>query len=247
MPLRSPERLGEIAPLGDDTVERRADALEPTLGVGELRRRRREAHQRRGAAVFFVEAFQLAATFRQRHSGQCAAIGIDQKVEHDEQRRRFRRQALHAAHRRMNPLQQRIERERTAGRDRELAVEHEFPRLERPQRRHEIGKIPRHQPARFRLDLDLCAVAERQRAKAVPLRLVLPLLADRNRIDGERLHRQERQRERQGHVETRRRRDKSDRGAEDEDGAPGDQSKAEDVVPLNPSATARRTVVAIPG
>ena len=62
----------------------------------------------------------------------------------DEERRRFRRELLHAALRRMDALQQRIERKRAADRDDDLAVENECRRLEararpRPARENNVS------------------------------------------------------------------------------------------------------------
>ncbi len=83
------------------------------------------------AKCFARERLQPLAALRQRLVDQRRAVGVGQQIEHDQQRRRLRRELLHAARRRMNALQQRVERERPAVGHHDLAVEHEVLRLER--------------------------------------------------------------------------------------------------------------------
>ena len=137
---------------------------------------------------FRANASSRCAAGRQRLVGQHGAVGVLQQIEHDQQRRRFLGELLHAARRRMDALQQRVEREHLAFGHDDLAVEHEGLGLERAHRLDHVGEIARQRLAGFRLQRDRVAVAEYEAAEAVPLRLVLPLGAGRNLIDRQGLH-----------------------------------------------------------
>ena len=89
----------------------------------------------------------------------------------------------------MDALEQGVEGKRRSLRHDDFAVEHEHFRLELADGFDQLGKIPRQRMTGLRLQLDLGAVAEHEAAKAIPFRLVLPVLALRNLIDGKRLHR----------------------------------------------------------
>ena len=72
----------------------------------------------------------------------------------------------------MDALLQRLEVQAAVGGDDDLAVEHAPLRELRLERRHEFGEVARHRPLVAAAELDLVAVAEDDRAEAVPLRLV---------------------------------------------------------------------------
>jgi hypothetical protein len=99
----------------------------------------------------------------------------------------------------MNALKQRVERKRAITRDHDLAVEDERLCLELADRVDQFGIVAGERLPRFRLQLDLVAVAKCQAAKAVPLRLVLPLLAGRDVVDRQRFHRRQGGMQRQNH------------------------------------------------
>lgn len=82
----------------------------------------------------------------------------------------------------MNPLKECIEREASPGKNRYLTIEHEVPRLQRGDGLHNLWKIARQRLLGFGLELDVCAIAESNAAKSVPLRFILPLFPLRNCI-----------------------------------------------------------------
>src|SRR5262245_9528845 len=181
--------VGQIAALGDDAVETRADAFQPAFRIAELRRRRRQPDALGAPAIPAEKAFQRGTPFLERATSQQRAIGIDQEIENDQQGRGFLGESLHAARRGMNSLQQRVEGECAVGRNDDFGVEDELLRLERADRRDQLRKISRHRPARFRPHSAFPAVAKAKAAKACPLRPVLPLRPDRDRIDRQCFHR----------------------------------------------------------
>ena len=101
---------------------------------------------------------------------------------------------------RMDALEEIVEREGAALRHDDLAVEHEAPGLEGGRGRDQFGKIARQRLAGFRLQFDTVTVAEEKTAEAVPFRLVLPVLALRDRVHGQGFHRREGSFERQRHA-----------------------------------------------
>src|SRR5688572_1736028 len=88
----------------------------------------------------------------------------------------------------MNPLQQRIERKPASLRNGDLAVEHEVSRLELRQCSGHFGAVTRERLQRLRLKLHLGTIAKRNAPKAVPLRLVLPLLSLRSDVHRQGFH-----------------------------------------------------------
>src|SRR5262249_39688912 len=83
--------VGKIAPpLGDHAIEDCADALEPSFGIGKARGRRRQPQQFLAPAMSLEKDFEDIAALAQRLTDQAAAVGSDQNVEYDKQRRRFR-------------------------------------------------------------------------------------------------------------------------------------------------------------
>ena len=89
----------------------------------------------------------------------------------------------------MDALQQVVERKCAAGRHHDFAVEYERLRLELARRLDDLREVARERLAGLGLQLDLIAVAKHQTAKAVPLRLVLPLAAMRHFVHGQSFHR----------------------------------------------------------
>ncbi len=69
---------------------------------------------------------------------------------------------------------QRVEGERVADGNRQLAVDHERVRLEAGQHGHDFGEIAPERLARFRPELDLVARAKGEATEPVPFRLELP-------------------------------------------------------------------------
>ena len=183
--------LDGIAPLGHDAIERSAHALEPALGLGELRGCGRHPDARHAAQPFMCEGFEFRPALAQWSLDQRLAIGVRQEIEHDEERRRFRRELLHAALRWMDPLQQGIERKRPIDRNDDLPIEDECRGLDAAYRVDQLREIARQRLARFRLQLDLVAVAEDEAAEAIPFRLVLPFLPGRDVVDRQGFHRWE--------------------------------------------------------
>ena len=124
MPVRSPELIGEIAPFGDDAVERCAGRLEPRLGVGEPCRRRRQPDRFRTRGSICGKNASSPARARPASSRSASwPSASDQQIEQYQQRRRFDGKLTDPARRRMNALQQRIERKSAADRHDDLAVE----------------------------------------------------------------------------------------------------------------------------
>jgi hypothetical protein len=146
------------------------------------------------------ELLQQRPALAQRPLDQRLAARIGEQIERDHQRRRLLRQPLDPARRRMDALEQGVERERPAVRHDDLAVEHEALGAQRLGGGDDLGEIAGERLAGFRLQLDLGAVAEHQAAEAVPFRLVLPLRPGRDLVDRERLHRRKRGMQRERHT-----------------------------------------------
>src|SRR6266480_5609370 len=89
----------------------------------------------------------------------------------------------------MQPQLQFVEDERALHRDRQLAIENKAFRRDSLKRFDDVREVTRQRLPRFRLQENFVAVAKRNAAKAVPLRLVLPLVAGGNGIDGTSFHR----------------------------------------------------------
>ena len=83
---------------------------------------------------------------------------------------------------------QRGERKRVPHRQDQFAIQHEAAGPKPPQRLGDLGKVAGQRLARFAHQFHRVAVAECQAAKAVPLRLELPVLAGRQFIRQPRLH-----------------------------------------------------------
>ena len=71
----------------------------------------------------------------------------------------------------------------------QFAIENETFRGDSLERFDDVRKIAGERLARFRLQENFRAITKRDATEAVPLRLVLPFVADGNFVDGTRLHR----------------------------------------------------------
>src|ERR1044072_7752524 len=89
----------------------------------------------------------------------------------------------------MNALQQIIKRQSILNGNYEFAVEHKLRRLHLQQSGDNFREVTFEWLARLRLQLDRLAVAERKTAKAVPLGLVLPVVAGGYLAHQQRFHR----------------------------------------------------------
>src|SRR6185503_7206738 len=97
----------------------------------------------------------------------------------------------------MNTQQQIVEGQTSVDRNHDLAVENELLRLERLNRLDDLREIARKRLSRLGLNRDGVAGAEDDRAKAIPLRLELPMVAERDLVQTLRFHRRKRRLERQ--------------------------------------------------
>ena len=93
------------------------------------------------------EGFQRAAALAQRPVGQRHAVGTGQQIERDQQRGRFFRQFLDPARRRMNALEQGVEREGAVLRHHDLAIEDKRLGFQRQDGGDQLWKVARQQPA----------------------------------------------------------------------------------------------------
>src|SRR5205823_951075 len=89
----------------------------------------------------------------------------------------------------MDALQKGVEVEPpVAGYD-DLPVEDDAPERQSAQRGNELGKVARERLCALRLEHDALALTKGETAEAIPLGLERPLLAGRQRVHRERLHR----------------------------------------------------------
>ena len=112
-----------------------------------------------------------------------------QQVEHDQAAPASRRQAWHAALGGMQAHLQRIERQRLADRDDQLAVEREARSGSAAEGRDDLREIAGQPLARPGHSTRPCRRRDGEAAKAVPLRLELPALVARQLVDLPRFHR----------------------------------------------------------
>src|SRR5262249_30587567 len=141
----------EIAALGDNAVEHGADVLEPRLCSVHIGGRRRQSKSRRLSEIAAGKNFELSAALTQRPRGQRAAIPLSQQIEEGQKRGRVHPQPLHPRLRRMDALEQVIERKRAVARYYDLAVDDKSLDFQRAGRFDELGEISRQRPAGFRL------------------------------------------------------------------------------------------------
>ena len=122
-------------------------------------------------------------------------VALGEQVEDDVVGRDLPREQLDPRLGRVDPFLQGVEFEVAVGvADHQLAVEHPAPGGEA-----ELGEVAGQLFAAARLDVGVVAVDEDDRAEAVELRLIRPLLADRQLFAGQRQLRLDRRREREGH------------------------------------------------
>ena len=117
----------------------------------------------------------------------------DEEVERDEAGRDLGRELAHAALRGMQPGLHRVEVEDAVPDDHDLAVDRRA-RGEEVAERRELGEVAEERPRVPRPEPELAGGVLEQPAEAVPLRLVLPLVAGGQLADELRLHRRERDR-----------------------------------------------------
>src|SRR5438105_7026348 len=151
----------------------------------------RQPNARLTFEVSTSEALQLPAALAQRQIRQRAAIRISQEIKHDQQGGRFCRQLPHPALRRMDALEQVVERERSVLRDDDLAVENKPVSFQTERRLNHVGKIARQRAAGFGLQDHLSPIAKDETTKAVPFGLIQPGAAGGDLVDRERLHRRD--------------------------------------------------------
>ena len=148
-----------------------------------------------GGVIFFdtadIYAMGASEVVTGRLLGKLFLPGRRKQIEGEIQPWRFLRELLHTARGRVNALQQRVEGKPLAMRHDDLAVEREAIRLQLQRCGDDLGEIAREVFAGFRAQVNAAAVARQQAAEAIPFRLVLPLLAARDRVDRPRLHRHE--------------------------------------------------------
>src|SRR2546423_14027852 len=99
----------------------------------------------------------------------------------------------------MQPQLQFVEDKRALHRDRKLAIENKAFRRDSLKCFDDVREVTRQRLPRFRLQENFVAVAKRNAAKAVPLRLVLPLVSDGDFVDRARLHWRQRKFKREPH------------------------------------------------
>ena len=115
----------------------------------------------------------------------------DEHVEGDEARRDLRGQLANPALRRVEPRLHRVEVEDAVADDHDLAVEARAGR-EQLAERHELGEVAEERPRVPRPEAKLAGGVLEEAAEAVPLRLVLPLVAVRELTHELGFHRGER-------------------------------------------------------
>src|SRR6185437_3200963 len=112
----------------------------------------------------------------------------NEQIEYDIHRRCLGRQFHDATCRRVYSLEQRIERQRLALRNDELAIEHKLLCANVAQCRDDFREVARQRLASLRSQLHLGAISKRDTPKAVPLGFVLPLRSSWKLGDRLRLH-----------------------------------------------------------
>src|SRR5437762_3467673 len=140
----------------------------------------------RDTSVTGVQTCALPIWFRHQ-----VAVTLSEKIEKHDGRRHFIRQLLHPRCGGMQSQLESLEVEPFVARDHDLAVEHALLRQLGFQRLDELGEVTVEWPLVATLNEDFVAVAEHERAKAVPLRLEDPTLTWRQLADALREHRQD--------------------------------------------------------
>jgi hypothetical protein len=89
----------------------------------------------------------------------------------------------------MYPVQEVIEGQAIADQNNEFAVKYEALGVQVPACSYNFGKVASQGAAGLGLQFYAITIAKHEASEAVPLRLVLPLRADRRRLDRLRFHR----------------------------------------------------------
>src|SRR5690606_22427822 len=171
-----------------DTVERRTAPREPVLCLGGLGCDRRKTNARRIHERAGCERLQARTPLRQGWFEQ-RFLPVVHKIEDHEPGRRLGGEPTNPACSRMDALEQRVEGEVAVRGYRKLTVEYKASGWHRGDGRDDFGEVALERLPGFRLQRDVVAVAEGEAAKAVPLRLVLPIRPERDPLDRLRLHR----------------------------------------------------------
>ena len=169
IPVRSPGRYGAPASLATTPSEiprshSRARSASASTGV------RRTGSSTRAASARALLVGQ----------GEERLVLVGQQVEGHERGRRLLAQASHAGGGRVDALPEEVELLHAVDLDDDLAVDHEAGVGEGQHVLDDLGEVAVQGLAVAALEEDLVAVAEDQRAKAVPLGLVAPALALRH-------------------------------------------------------------------
>ena len=122
------------------------------------------------------ELFERVAPFRKRFVRQILAAKL-QRVEQHQFGRMLGCELAHPALGGMKPKLKRVERQRIADRDDELAIDQEAALLQPAKHLDHVGKVAAERLARLGGQRDLVAVAASEAAEAVPLGLELPSVA----------------------------------------------------------------------
>src|SRR5436305_7793702 len=116
--------------------------------------------------MLFREFLERLAANSERLLNKRSSSLIHQQIERDERCRRLRGEFGDSCGRRMNALEQRVEREsRSFGND-DLAVENEPRRPQRQKCLDQFRKVSGQRLAGLRLKVNLCAIAEDETAEA---------------------------------------------------------------------------------
>ena len=164
--------VGASGLLGDQPVQPGAlELLEPApRPAGVVVGDRGEVDRRPGLGQRLL---QPGPALGERALGE-VLVAQRQQVERDEAGRGLDRQQVHPARGRVDALLQHLELQRVAlpVEHHDLAVDHRALREVGHHRVDDLGEVPGHRPLVAAADLHLVAVAEDDRAEAVPLRLV---------------------------------------------------------------------------
>ena len=173
--------------------------LEPLSRISNFCGDRRQPDRFVATQILAGESLKQFSSVGERQFREAFAVFSGQQVEYNQHRWCFSSEALHATLRRVNTLQQVVERKSPSLWHDNFTVEHETLRLQRSNRRNQFRKIAGERLAGFRLQFDLSVVAKYQAAEAVPFRLVLPVLALWNLVHGQGFHRREGRVQSEGH------------------------------------------------
>ena len=175
--------VGSVPRLGDHAVKPRSlELLEPLLGRFRVACVR---SQKDRLLDTFEQLLEPPAPFAEGLLAQVVR-SLREQVEGDEPRRRYLAEHANARLRWMDPLLKRAEVEAVGPHDDQFPIQDELRRTQLPECRQDLGEIPGHRPAAPAHQGNLLPVAEDQRAKAVPLGLVLPAVPLGNARIGDR-------------------------------------------------------------